>query len=283
MGGNFTLTTGKGTTTAISFSSYNLASVAANIKAALVALGYSPSTSVTINYSSNTTIAANATSPYTFTIAWSSADTASGLIPLVTCTTAMNATVTVAYGDGKPLAGASTQILKESSDAFRVNDPETVWDPSSANRPQRYNQSDAQVAMDADGDFVITWQGYTPDSVNVGSGYDIYARRFSPAGYVDQFQYLQFTPNGSSSALSGTFTVTTGKGTTASINFDSTNLGAAATSVATGPDRARLRSGDEGHRCPAGHLLRVANHLGRPTIRRSRSRWCKSTRRRRAR
>ena len=65
--------------------------------------------------------------------------------------------------------------------------------------------------MDADGDFVITWQSYTPDSVNLGSGYDIYARRFSPAGYVNQYQTIQFTPDATAALSSGTFRLTTGK------------------------------------------------------------------------
>ena len=220
--GSFTLKTGKGTTSSIAFNSQGLNTVATQVKAALVALGYSPSTSVAFN--SNT-------SPFTMSITWSSVDTASGVIPLVQCTTSMSAAVTTAYGDGKPLAGATVQIIKESSDAFRVNDPEPVWNPSNASRPQRYNQTDAQVAMDADGDFVITWQGYVPGSVNPGSGYDIFARRFSPAGYVNQVQSVQFTPGNASVALSGTFTLTTGKGTTASISFNSTNLGTAATAV----------------------------------------------------
>ena len=70
--GTFTLTTGKGTTSAINFNSFDLGTVATQVKAALVALGYSPSTSVTASYSANTTEpTANATSPYTLTITWS--------------------------------------------------------------------------------------------------------------------------------------------------------------------------------------------------------------------
>ena len=201
--GTFTLKTGKGTTTSITFDSSNLSNVAQQVQAALVALGYSPSTSVAFN--SNT-------SPFTMAITWSATDTASGIIPLVQCTTTMSAAVTVSYGDGKPLAGATAQIIKESSDSFRVNDPEPVWNSSYASSPQRYNQTNAQVAMDADGDFVITWQSYVPDSVNAGSSYDIYARRFSPAGYVDQTQTLAISPDDTSAALSGTFTLTTGRG-----------------------------------------------------------------------
>ena len=78
-----------------------------------------------------------------------------------------------------PLAGASAMIIKQSSGTFRVNDPEPLYNPATMNRPQVYNQLNAQVAMDPDGDFVITWQSYTPNSVIAGSGSDIYAQRFA--------------------------------------------------------------------------------------------------------
>jgi hypothetical protein len=212
--GTFTLKTGKGTTSSIYFYSDDLSYVASQVKSALVALGYSSSTSVAFN--SNT-------SPFTMSITWSAADTASGVIPLVQCTTSMSAAVTVSYGDGKPLAGASVQIIKESSDTFRVNDPEPVWNPANASRPPRYNQTNAQVAMDADGDFVITWQSYVPNSVTPGSSYDIFARRFSPAGYVNQVQTIQFTPDATATLSSGTVTLTTGRGVTQPIPFNITD------------------------------------------------------------
>ena len=81
-----------------------------------------------------------------------------------------------------PIVSASVTIIKQSSDAFRVNNPEPQ-DPES-NVPSQYNQFNAQVAMDADGDFVITWQGDVPNVTNTGTISDIYARRFSPAGYT---------------------------------------------------------------------------------------------------
>jgi hypothetical protein len=232
--GTFTLITGRGTTAPIKFDSSNLGQVATDIKNALTnpSIGYSPNTSVTVARGTGSD-----TSPYTLTITWASPDkNVPNGVPLIQVKTTMAATVTVAYGDGKPLAGASVQIIKESSDAFRVNDPEPVWDTSSASRPQVYNQLNAQVAMDADGDFVITWQSYTPDSVNAGSGYDIYARRFSPAGYVDQLQTIQFTPDATAPLSSGTFLLTTGKnvGNPVSIPFYTTDadpFGALATRV----------------------------------------------------
>ena len=81
------------------------------------------------------------------------------------------------------LAGANVKIIKQSSNTFRVNAPEP--DDLSTNRPDVYDQTNPQVAMDADGDFVITWQGVVPDSKNAGSVVDIFARRFSAAGWVD--------------------------------------------------------------------------------------------------
>ncbi len=82
---------------------------------------------------------------------------------------------------GSPLAGASVEIIKQSSDEFRVNDPEPD-DPDTI-RPDVYSQALPQVAMGPDGDFVITWTSMVPDSVNPGSDADIFARRFSPTGY----------------------------------------------------------------------------------------------------
>jgi len=70
--------------------------------------------------------------------------------------------------------------IKEPSAEFRVNDPEpddpfTPW-------PDKTDQWEPAVAMDADGDFVITWASEVGDDASTS---DIFARRFSPAGYVD--------------------------------------------------------------------------------------------------
>jgi hypothetical protein len=107
------------------------------------------------------------------------------------------------------LTGASVTMLKESSDAFRVNDPETAGNQT--------NQLNAQVAMDNNGDFVVTWQGYTPNSVISGSGYDIYARRFTAAGYAEQVQQFQL-PSGSAGSF---LQFATGKGTITIPSFTS--------------------------------------------------------------
>jgi len=54
-------------------------------------------------------------------------------------------------------------------------------------------QREPNVAMDADGDFVITWQSYEQD----GSNYDIYAQRYNAAGVAQgsEFRVNTFTAN----------------------------------------------------------------------------------------
>ena len=63
-------------------------------------------------------------------------------------------------------------------------------------------QQYSAVAMDADGDFVITWQSMNQD----GSGYGIYAQRYDPTGTAiggtDELNILTFTGQ-----PSGTFTL----------------------------------------------------------------------------
>ena len=73
-------------------------------------------------------------------------------------------------------------IAKESSPEFRVN-PEN---DSAANAfsIQPVQCSNPAVAMDADGDFVITWAAQVSDLANPGSDSDIFARRFEPVGMV---------------------------------------------------------------------------------------------------
>jgi len=71
--------------------------------------------------------------------------------------------------------------VKQSSEAFRVNAPEEN-DPMSI-VPLVTNQMNPSVAMDADGDFVITWQSESA-VLNNRTVTDIYARQFSPQGIV---------------------------------------------------------------------------------------------------
>ncbi len=83
------------------------------------------------------------------------------------------------------------QTMKQSSPEFRVN-PEEPDDPFTI-LPDVYDQSNPAVAMDADGDFIITWQSEVPNSENFGSVTDIFARRFSPVGVVDEAEVAFWT------------------------------------------------------------------------------------------
>jgi hypothetical protein len=74
------------------------------------------------------------------------------------------------------------KTTKEPGPEFRVN-PDEPDNPDTP-LPEITNQSNPSVAMDADGDFVITWQSEVPDSVNPGSQIDVFARRYSPAALL---------------------------------------------------------------------------------------------------
>ena len=78
--------------------------------------------------------------------------------------------------DGQSAGRCDGANHQESSDEFRVNAPEPRRSelrsaPTSTTRPM------PQVAMDADGDFVITWQSVVPDAVNPRQRH----RHFCPA------------------------------------------------------------------------------------------------------
>ncbi|MHC4400564.1 MAG: trypsin-like serine protease, partial [Planctomycetota bacterium] len=81
------------------------------------------------------------------------------------------------------LQGVGVETLKEPSPEFRVNpeEPDSPFTPL----PDKFEQKNAAVAMDADGDFVIAWESEVPNSVSFGSVSDIFARRFSPAPLVE--------------------------------------------------------------------------------------------------
>ena len=75
-------------------------------------------------------------------------------------------------------APAALSIVKESSDQFLVNNPQPQT--SSIPYPQLYDSNDPQVAMDATGDFVITW-----DQVVVDPTGRIADGRFCAAVFAD--------------------------------------------------------------------------------------------------
>ena len=87
--------------------------------------------------------------------------------------------------DGNPLNSEVilATTIKESSDEFRVN-PEEPDNPATP-LPDKFQQTAPDVAMDADGNFVIVWQSEVPSGENPGSFSDIFARMYQPVGYVD--------------------------------------------------------------------------------------------------
>ncbi|MBQ4142589.1 MAG: trypsin-like serine protease [Thermoguttaceae bacterium] len=73
--------------------------------------------------------------------------------------------------------------LKQNSTEFRVN---PLKDDTFNNKSKLYTattQENASVAMDADGDFAITWTSDVLQTQNPGSKTDIYARMFSASMY----------------------------------------------------------------------------------------------------
>ncbi|MEN6407451.1 MAG: leishmanolysin-related zinc metalloendopeptidase [Thermoguttaceae bacterium] len=133
--------------------------------------------------------------------------------------------VTVDY----EISGAKVQIIKQSSDEFRVNAAEP--DNLNTNRVDVYDQKNAQVAIDSDGDFVITWVGTVPDSTTAGSVTDIFARRFSAAGYMTEVENVTLTIPTGITVLTGDFTLNVQKNgsllTTSAIAFTFNNTTAA--------------------------------------------------------
>lgn len=83
--------------------------------------------------------------------------------------------------------------VKESSSEFRVNSLEEA-DPADSDDPFKevtyYNQLNPAVAMDADGDFVITWQSEVSNVLVRGSYTDIYAKTYSARSYINDHSYL---------------------------------------------------------------------------------------------
>ena len=168
--GNFRLVTDKGTTGNISFISTNLTTTAANIKSALVTLGYSNSTTVAVtpngsNYDIVITFASN---QWSWTLKYG-AGTTSPLPATGTATITMSST-------------AAVTKIKESGDAFRVNPLEP--DNPFTQGPDKFDQTDPAVAMDADGDFVITWTGEVSNFESPNSVTDIFGQMYTPTAYM---------------------------------------------------------------------------------------------------
>ena len=103
----------------------------------------------------------------------------------------------------------SIDTIKKSSDVFRVNAPEGN-DPDTG-VPLVTNQINPSVAMDADGDFVITWESEVQGS-GMNTITDIYARQFSPQAflnenkisfYSDGYTERRVLPDGANSPVQG--------------------------------------------------------------------------------
>lgn len=171
-------------------------------------------------------------------------------------------------GEQEPTPANTVVALKGPSDAFRVNPDETdeLYNGTSS-MPARVDSTHPEVAMNADGEFVITWMTNVPGTVNQGGttrdtrDADIYARRFSPTGYfspsanasyqdplldtqgvrlevaprVDLLTLSLTDPTWPTNArVTGTFTLTIGGKTTEPIPFDSDNLAMVAQGIQTG-------------------------------------------------
>jgi len=51
-------------------------------------------------------------------------------------------------------------------------------------------QRNTRVAMDADGDFVVTWHSQYQDNASVGGSYGVYAQRYNADGSLDSSEFL---------------------------------------------------------------------------------------------
>ncbi len=183
--------------------------------------------------------------------------------PTILVSRVADETGSVVNAAGVPLASlAQVRTLKEPSPEFRVN-PEEPDDPFTL-LPDKFAQTNAVVAMDSDGDFVIVWQSEVPTWVHPTSVTDIFARRFRPVGWrnpteidflvdmnldgIPEFpvqgviplvspeaQVVQrITINPSvSGPIRGNFRLRLVGQTTRDIIFDSTNLSSSANSIRT--------------------------------------------------
>ena len=125
--------------------------------------------------------------------------------------------VTWAAENAVAVNGASSPIAPVAWDVYaRRFDPNgnPLCDVFKVNTYTTGNQADPTVAMDVAGDFVVTWQSYGED----GSGYGIYAQRYTPSGAtlggIDALQTL--TLNGQPL---GQFSLTWNGQTTAPISI----------------------------------------------------------------
>ena len=85
-------------------------------------------------------------------------------------------------GTSLSVSESDTQILKKPSPQFMVNDPDPI--DSVTGQQDIFNKATPAVAMDADGEFVVTWQQYTFINNDVGNQVpQIFAKRFVPTTF----------------------------------------------------------------------------------------------------
>ena len=85
-------------------------------------------------------------------------------------------------GNSLTVAESDTQILKKPSPQFMVNDPDPV--DSITGQQILFNKATPAVAMDANGEFVVTWQQYTVVNNDIGTQVpQIFAKRFVPSTF----------------------------------------------------------------------------------------------------
>ena len=101
------------------------------------------------------------------------------VVPMISVT-AWDQTVT-SFTPANAIATPTTvTVVKQNSGIFRVNPAE--YDNPFTQKLDLFDQSAPSVAMDASGDFVITWQSDVPDLENPGSVSDIFARLYKTGG-----------------------------------------------------------------------------------------------------
>ncbi|MBQ9126385.1 MAG: hypothetical protein IJY15_01340, partial [Thermoguttaceae bacterium] len=125
------------------------------------------------------------------------------------------------YGHADKTYSPYAQTIKESSSVFRVNAPEVadlvvdedgdvVYDREGTlalNGTGRTNQMKPDVAMSADGTFVVVWESENNDATQPHNQSDVVARRFVVQGYVEEsdpnYEKLSFYDNGAENGFVG--------------------------------------------------------------------------------
>ena len=110
---------------------------------------------------------------------------------------------TLPGAEGTPIGSTQAQvlILKQSGNEFQVNLPQT-YDIYSLT-PQPLDSNYSGVAMDASGDFAISWQQAVSQSVAPKDVTNIEVRRYTPVGLINSFSPGTFVPGTVTSDVPG--------------------------------------------------------------------------------